>query len=92
MVYNLVVLSQAILEIEDALDWYEEQKYGLGYELLDEIDFCYLKLTKRPEHYSYINASYRRIKTERFPYVLIYSLNGDTVTVNSFRHVKRKPL
>jgi toxin ParE1/3/4 len=92
MAYSLSVQSEVILKIQEAFDWYKEQKDGLGYELLEQIRFCYLKLIKNPEHYSYINASYRRIKTARFPYILIYEIDGNKVTVISIRHEKQKPL
>lgn len=91
MSYNISIQSDAIEEIKDAFEWYEDQREGLGYELLDEIETCYSKLTISPERYSYINPSYRRIKTNRFPYILIYEIEDDQIIINSVRHVKRKP-
>jgi len=91
MAYNLSLQTEAIHEIRNAFDWYEEQKEGLGYEFLEEIEVCYNNLRTYPERYSYINqSSYRRIKTTRFPYILIYEIWGDDVVVNSVRHIKRK--
>jgi toxin ParE1/3/4 len=91
MAYNLSLQTEAILEIQEAFEWYEEQKEGLGYELLEEIEACYNNLKTHPERYSYINGFYRRIKTNRFPYILIYEIWGDDIIVNSVRHIKRKP-
>jgi toxin ParE1/3/4 len=91
MAYNLSLEAEAILEIREAFKWYEEQKEGLGYELLEEIDICCKNLRAHPERYSYINQFYRRIKTDRFPYILIYEFEGDDIIVNSVRHIKRKP-
>ena len=92
MAYTLSLQTEAILEIQDAFEWYEEQKDGLGYELLAEIEFCYKKLIERPDHFSYINSRYRRIKTNRFPYILVFEIEDKQVIVNTFRHVKRKPM
>lgn len=89
MAYNLSVQIEAILEIREAFEWYEDQKGGLGYELLDEIETCYEKLTDNPLRYSLINQYYRRIKTNRFPYLLIYEVEGDDIIINSVRHIKR---
>jgi len=69
----------------------KKQGEGLGYEFIEEIEICYQKLSAYPERYSYINQLYRRIKTDRFPYILIYEIGDDEVIINSVRHVKRKP-
>ena len=92
MIYDLIIQTEAILEIRKAFDWYEEQKADLGYEFLSEVEACYKKICVHPGHYSYVNELYRRIKTNRFPYVLIYEIEDNQVIINSVRHVKRKPL
>jgi toxin ParE1/3/4 len=89
MSYHLVIQAEAVLELQDAFEWYEKQKIGLGYQLIDEIEYCYEQLCKYPEHYTYINERYRRIKTNRFPFLLIYEIEGDIVTINSVHHAKR---
>jgi toxin ParE1/3/4 len=91
MAYNLSLQTEAILEIQKAFIWYEEQKEGLGYEFLNEIEICYNNLKTYPERYSYVNQFYRRIKTNRFPYILIFEIWGDDIVVNSVRHIKQKP-
>jgi toxin ParE1/3/4 len=92
MPYSLVIQTEAVFEIRDAFEWYEEQKTGLGYELIEEIEACYQKLITHPERYSYINPLYRRIKTNRFPYILIYEIEAEEIIINSVRHIKRKPI
>lgn len=92
MAYNLLLQTEAVLEIREAFEWYEEQKEGLGYELIEEIEICYQKLVAHPERYSYINQLYRRIKTNRFPYILVYEIENDEIIINSVRHIKRKPI
>ncbi len=92
MAYDLLIQTEAVLEIREAFEWYEEQKEGLGYELIEEIEACYQALIINPERYSFINQTYRRIKTNRFPYLLVYEIDGNDIIINSVRHVKRKPL
>jgi toxin ParE1/3/4 len=92
MAYKLIVEPKALLEIKEAFDWYQEQSYDLGYQLLDEIESCYAEIIAFPEHHSYINHLYRRIKTKRFPYIIVYKIERDNVVINAVRHVKRKPL
>jgi len=92
MAYNISFQIEAIVEIREAFEWYEDQKDGLGYELLGEIETCYENLTANPLRYSFINQNYRRIKTNRFPYIVVYEVEGDDIIINSVRHIKREPL
>jgi plasmid stabilization system protein ParE len=92
MSYVLQLQTEAILDIKEAFDWYEEQRKGLGDELLEEIEECYNKLREHPQYYTYLNNRFRRIKVKRFPYLLIYEIEDLKVIVNSLHHAKRKPI
>jgi len=92
MGYNVWLQDEAILEMDNAFEWYEDQREGLGDELIEEIESCYEYLRINPQRYSYINPLYRRIKTNRFPYILVYEIEGNDVIIISIRHIKRKPL
>ncbi len=89
MDFTLYVQSEAIFEIQAAFAWYEDQKEGLGYELLKEIEVCYQSLASNPLRYPYIDNNFRRIKTDRFPYILMYEIENTTVFVTRLRHVKQ---
>lgn len=88
MSFRLIIQDKAILEIKDAFEWYEKQNEGLGFEFINEIESCYLSLSKHPERYSYINNLYRRIKTNRFPYIVTYEVDNDAVIIMRVRHLK----
>jgi plasmid stabilization system protein ParE len=92
MAYALVIQPKAIFELKEAFDWYEEQNYGLGYEFIDEIEACYRKICAHPERYPPVNSLYRRIKANRFPYLIVYEIEKADVIVNSVRHLKRQPM
>lgn len=92
MNYYILLEPKALIEIQEAFNWYEEQKDSLGYELIIELEACYKLLIDNPERFSYINSTYRRIKTHKFPYILVYEIEGNTIIINSVRHIKQKPL
>jgi len=52
MSYQVVLQSEAIVDIQAAFDWYEEQRPGLGYELIEEIEDALKRLSKHPQHYA----------------------------------------
>ena len=88
MNYNLQIQSEAIIDIQEAFEWYEKQRDGLGFEFIEEIENGYENICKHPSYYTLINADFRRLKIKRFPYLIIYE---DVVIVNSVRHSSRKP-
>lgn len=92
MTYTVLVQIEAWKEIQDAYDWYEEKKEGLGDMLIEEIEVCYNSLIENPERFPYINHLYRRIRTDRFPYILMYEIEGDKIIISRVRHIKQQPL
>ncbi len=90
MSYNIVIQTEAIVDLQQAFIWYEAKREELGYMLLEEIEICYQKLSEHPYNYTYINERYRRIKVNRFPYLIIYEIEEESVIINSVHHVKQK--
>ena len=91
MSYAIRLQVEAIADIQSAFEWYEQQKAGLGNEFLSELEVCYNKLIEHPQHYTFINEYYRRIKINRFPYMIVYELEGNEVIINAVHHTSRKP-
>ena len=91
MDYRLSLQYEAILDVREAFIWYEEQKNGLGYSFLEEVENCYQKLCNNPEHYGLINKWVRRVKVNGFPYLIIYEIENDVVIINSVFHTSRSP-
>lgn len=77
MSYRLVIQAEATFDIQEAFEWYEKQNPGLGYRLLNEIEIGLSKLSDHPQNYTAINEKYRRFKINRFPFLLIYEIEGD---------------
>jgi toxin ParE1/3/4 len=54
MSYNLEIQDEAIAVLQNAYDWYENQRIGLGDELVEEIEACLTSITGYPERYGYV--------------------------------------
>jgi toxin ParE1/3/4 len=91
MSYTLEIQKEAIAEIQEAYEWYESQRTGLGDELIEEIESCLATISEYPERYGYVRTSYlyRRIRVSRFPYMIVYEIEGNTVFINSIVHFKQ---
>lgn len=48
MKYTLRIQSEAIIDIQEAFEWYEHQKEGLGFEFITEVEAGYENTCKHP--------------------------------------------
>ena len=88
---NIRFLSLAQRELDDAYAWYERQAFGLGFELLDEIDRTVHRIKAYPYSCEEFTVGLRRALVNRFPYGLIYGLEDDTIVVVAVAHLHREP-
>lgn len=91
MSFILKVQLEVTVDLQETFEWYEIQRPGLGYEFIMEIENGFKKICSHPEYYRAINERFRRIKINRFPYLIIYEVENNTVIINSVRHDSRKP-
>ena len=84
-------LTLAQQELDDAVAWYNEQASGLGYDFLYEVDRAVRRTVAFPLSCPEIESGLRRCLLARFPYGLIYGLEGDTIVVIALAHLHRKP-
>lgn len=89
--YPLEIKERALKMIQKAYNWYEEEKEGIGEDLLSVLDTVYQKMTDHSEYFSIIEKKYRQIKIHRFPYVVVYELIKGKVVVFAVFHISRNP-
>jgi len=88
---NIRFLSLAQQELDDAYAWYEKQAFGLGFELLDEIDRALHRVKAYPHSCEEFTADLHRALVNRFPYGLIYGLESNTIVIVAVAHLHREP-
>ena len=84
-------LTIAQKELNDAVDWYNEQADGLGNEFLDELDRAIRRAVAYPQSCMEIESGLRRCIMARFPYGLICGLEKDKIIVVAVAHLHRNP-
>jgi len=84
-------LVPAQQELDDAVAWYDQQADGLGKEFLDELDRVIRRVVAYPLAALEIEPGLRRGLLARFPYGIIFGLDGDTVVVVAVAHLHREP-
>jgi len=86
MVRNLVFRDVAIAEAIEAYGWYENRSAGLGERFLTSVDECIAEVCRNPDLFAIAFKSFRRSIVRRFPYVVVYKVEDDTVTVCAIFH------
>lgn len=86
-----IIAPEAAQDIDEACDWYEAQRAGLGYEFLRCIEACTQAICRTPEMYSKVFEDYRRGLLRRFPYAIFYEYADDVVTIYCVFHTARDP-
>jgi len=85
------VLEPAEAEFRDAVQYYNQQGEGLGYEFAAEVRRALSRIVRFPEAWPALSSRTRRCRTNRFPYGLVYQSRGDTILVLAVMHMKRHP-
>lgn len=84
-------LPLAQIELDEAFSWYEEQVIGLGYKFLDDLDQSVRLITSFPKLFEQMEEGVRRCLVNRFPYCIIYGIDGESIIIIAIAHLKRKP-
>jgi len=84
-------LSPAQLDLARAMDYYDEAAPGLGLEFLDEFERTVERILLNPEAWTQVPPRHRRCRTRRFPYGLLYSIEGDVVLIAAVMDLRRHP-
>jgi plasmid stabilization system protein ParE len=91
MSYGLRSTPRTQLDIEDAFDWYESERIGLGIEFLDELRAVYDRIEANPLKYQVLKFDVRRALTQRFPFAVYFLIEGDQVIILAVLHAARDP-
>jgi toxin ParE1/3/4 len=90
-VFTIVFTQAARAELIDAQDWYEGEAPGLGRRFRAEIDSAIGRMTAKPLQSPTVFKNVRRTLLRRFPYMLFFTIEGDTLLVIACFHASRDP-
>jgi toxin ParE1/3/4 len=91
MALSIVIKPLAELDIENAVQWHEEQKVKLGEEFLFELRDAIRVVALTPFGFRKRLKSIRSFALKRFPYTVYYIFKDETLFVIAVLHQKRNP-
>lgn len=78
-------------ELNDAAQYYELERPGLGAVFIAEVQRCTEAIVAHPDAAPVVRGQLRRRLCHRFPYGLLYSMVGDELRVLAVMHLRRRP-
>ncbi len=75
----------------DAFLYYDAISFTLSQNFRNKFEFAIYKLSTSPYNYLKLTKKLRRIKLGKFPYMMVYKITGNTVTVFGFFHQASRP-
>lgn len=86
----------AIRDLDDAIDWYEAQRPGLGVVFLREVARAFEVIAEYPQMWPVwpgrsSRPRVRRFVLQRFPYSIAYIAQRQRVLILAVAHGRRRP-
>ena len=91
MAVELIVVHEALQDLQQAYDWFEVCRVGLGEDFLTYVDACVQNICRMPELYPKVHEDYRRALVRRFPYAVFYEFTSGQVIIYSIFHTSQNP-
>ena len=82
---------EARLEYLDAAAYYAAARPGLGAEFSREIESVIAQICEAPTRWGFFEQDVRRCLARRFPFAVLYSIEGDYLLIVAIMHCSREP-
>jgi plasmid stabilization system protein ParE len=88
-VAEVAFLPEAALDYQEALSWYESRslRAAAGFEAVIEV--ALRQIAQNPHLWMQCDECHRYYSLRRYPFSVIYRVEGDTVLVVALAHSKR---
>ena len=85
-------LDAAIVELDDAFEYYEYQQQKLGYRFVGEVQNALNRISSYPQAWHKFSHSTRRCLVKNFPYGVIYKEQDEgSILIIAIMNLHRKP-
>jgi toxin ParE1/3/4 len=78
-------------EYLEAARFYERRSAGLGIAFTLEVEAAIGRIVEAPRRWPVFEQDVRRCLTHRFPYGILYSIEGDSILILAVMHCSRRP-
>jgi plasmid stabilization system protein ParE len=87
----VVLRAEAQADFDEAFDWYEGQRPGLGVDFAAQVQDVFDRISNTPLLHSTVFQDVRKALVQRFPYSIFYRAEASQVLILAVFHAKRDP-
>jgi len=87
----VVIRPEAEAELQEAFDWYESRRVGLGEAFLSCVEAAVASAARDPEMHQTVHGAMRRVLTRRFPYGVFFAVEPERLVILAVFHGHRNP-
>lgn len=88
---TLILTPDAEADLVAAMKWYDDQRDGLGDEVLVCVGEAIATIRRIPLVPRVVFQNLRRVLVRRFPYAVFYRVSAEQLTVVAVYHTSRDP-
>ncbi len=89
MNYKVLILEEAQLEFKESLDWYKNINPILSNRFTTSFKKCIFLIRRNPYQFQIRYENVRVILLEKFPYLIHFSVEIETIQIKSLFHTSR---
>jgi plasmid stabilization system protein ParE len=82
----------AVLEYREARGWYAQRSVEAAARFVAAVDAAVQRIVEAPETLPYLEGKYRRVRLEKFPYLLVFYVRAEhEMRIVAVVHTSRRP-
>jgi len=89
--FKILILEPAIIELEEACNFYNEKSSELGFELTEEVFAIFELIKENPLLFPIKFGNIHEAVVRRFPFIIAYEVQEMDVIVIAIFHTKQNP-
>ena len=92
MSFSIAILPSALSDIQDAIDYYDEQQIGISQKFESELNLLFLSLQKNP-FYQLRYKTVHCLPLKKFPFMIHFTVDEKTsiIYVRAILHTSLNP-
>jgi plasmid stabilization system protein ParE len=91
MTYRVELIHEAVLDIEETFLWYQAVSPQLRDRFQAQLDIALKEIQSHPLAFHSLSRKARCRKLKRFPYLVIFAVQVDLISVVAVIHERRDP-
>jgi len=91
MNHALEFLPDAMLDVEEAFLWYQAVSQRLSERFQVQLELSLNAIQSNPQAFHLLNAKARCKKLKGFPYLVVYAMRRDVISIIAVIHERKNP-